>query len=246
MRHTLMTFALLLCAVSFFAMPSPAQAQTKTQETKSDDNKVDDSATIVYKPPLRGAPARRVGGATRGGGDKDLVLDVLAPEQTGQTVQAQPTLYWYVSKPVSATVEVTLIADAAETPLLARNVSVTQAGLQSVDLAQLGITLQPDTDYEWFVSVVPDAARRSKDLTRGGVIRRVAADPGLQSRVTAAGARGAPRVYAEAGLWYDAIAALSKQIERNRADTELRRQRATLLDQIGLPRVAANDRSGGS
>lgn len=239
MRFNL-TFALLLCAASLSAVPSQAQTQTqtKTQETKPVDNKRDDSATIVYKPPMRGAPARRVGGATRGGGDKDLVLNVLAPEQTGLTEQAQPTLYWYVSKPATMAIELTLIADSAETPVLARNVSVTQAGVQSVDLAQLGITLRQDTDYEWFVSVVPDSGRRSKDLTSGGVIRRVAVDPAVQSRAAAAGALGAPRVYAEAGLWYDAIAALSQLIAQHPADAGLRAQRASLLGQVGLSNVA--------
>ncbi|MEO7940626.1 MAG: DUF928 domain-containing protein, partial [Burkholderiaceae bacterium] len=199
MRVVALTFSVLLCSVSWLPATLHAQTQAKTQETKPVDSKSEDATTIVYKPPMRGAPARRVGGATRGDGDKDLVLQVLAPEQTGLTEQAQPTLYWYVSKPATMAVELTLIADAAETPVLARNVSVTQAGVQSVDLAQLGITLRPDTDYEWFVSVVPDTGRRSKDLTSGGVIRRVSVDPGVQSRASAAGASGAPRVYAEAG-----------------------------------------------
>lgn len=238
MRVAPITIALLLGAAALVAATGPAQAQATTQETKPDDNKQQESATIVYKPPMRGAPARRVGGATRGGGDKDLVLNVLAPNAVGLTEQAQPTLYWYVSRPATMAVELTLIADASETPVLSRNVTVTQAGVQSVDLAQLGITLRQDTDYEWYVSVVPDPGRRSKDLTSGGVIRRIAVDPAVQSRVAAAGVRGAARVYAESGLWYDAIAALSRLIAQDPADAGLRAQRASLLEQVGLSQVA--------
>ena len=233
--------ALLLFAVSALTVTGLAQAQTQaqTQDTKTEQQtKAEDSTPIVYKPPMRGAPARRVGGATRGASDKDLVLNVLAPEQTGLTMRAQPTLYWYVSKPSTTTLELTLIADAAEKPVLSQNVAVTQAGIQAIDLAQLGITLEPEMDYEWFVSVVTDATQRSKDITSGGVIRRVAVDPAVQARAGAAGERGAARVYAEAGLWYDAIAALSQQIERNPADANLRAQRSDLLKQIGLPQVA--------
>src|SRR5437867_965146 len=50
---------------------------------------------IVYKPPLRGAPAVRIDGGSRGSGLSLICLTVLAPDQTGLTVQEQPTLFWY-------------------------------------------------------------------------------------------------------------------------------------------------------
>lgn len=236
--HIVSTFSLVFAALVFLLAPAGVQAQSASSDSSA--------GTYVYKPPLRGAPARRVGGATRGTGDSGLVLNVLAPDQTGLTTQAQPTLYWYASKPSNTSIEVTLIADNAEVPVLSKNLSLTAAGVQSVDLAQLGITLKPDTDYEWFVSAVPDAGQRSKDVTSGGAIRFVAPDPAVQARAAAAGERAAPGVYAEAGLWYDAIAALSRLIERSPADTALRSQRAALLEQVGLPKAAAHDRSGGS
>ena len=216
----------------------PAQAQAQAQPASAST-----AAGVEYKPPLRGAPARRVGGATRGGGDADMVLNVLAPEQTGLTTLAQPVLYWYASKPSTTSIEVVVISDSAELPVLNRILSLTPGGVQSIDLASLGVTLAPDTDYEWFVSVVSEAKQRSKDLTSGGTIRRVAADPAVLARVAAASERERPRIYAEAGLWYDAIGSLSRLIERNPADAELRGWRAALLDQIGLPTVAAQDRS---
>lgn len=201
------------------------------------------ATAFVYKPPQRGAPARRVGGATRGSGAADLVLNVLVPEQTGLTTQAQPTLYWYASKPSSTLVEVSVIADDAELPLLSRDFAITPGGVQSIDLAKYGITLKPETDYEWFVSVVSDPAQRSRDITSGGTIRRVAADAAVLARVAAAGEREAPGVYAEAGLWYDAIDALSRLIERIPGDAELRARRAALLEQVGLRAAAAHDRA---
>ncbi|HQX58897.1 MAG TPA: DUF928 domain-containing protein [Burkholderiaceae bacterium] len=238
------TLALLLFAWSVLTVSglSHAQTQTQTQDTKTTQTKAEDSEPIVYKPPMRGAPARRVGGATRGASDKDMVVNVLAPEQTGLTTKAQPILYWYASKSVSASIEVTLIADTAELPVLSRNLTVTQAGVHAVDLSQYGITLAPDTDYEWFVSVVQDPTQRSKDVTSGGTIRRVAIDPAVQAKVAAAGDREVPGIYADAGIWYDAIASLSGQIERNPADKVLRSRRAALLDQIGLTAAAASDR----
>lgn len=234
MRIVLSTF-LVLSAFLLVAPATPSWAQTTPPP--------DQSGAFAYKPPLRGAPARRVGGATRGSGDTGLVLNVLAPEQTGLTTKAQPTLYWFASRPSTTTIELTVISDTAELPVLSKNLTESPGGVQSIDLARLGVTLAPDTDYEWFVSVVSDAKQRSKDVTSGGTIRRVAADPAVLARVAAASERELPRIYAEAGLWYDAIGALSRLIERNPADTELRNWRAALLDQIGLQTVAAQDRS---
>lgn len=232
MRIVLST-TLVLSAFLLLMPASPSWAQTTP----------DQSSTITYKPPLRGAPARRVGGATRGSSDTGLVLNVLAPDQTGLTSTAQPTLYWYASKPSTTTIELTVIADSAELPVLSTKLTASPGGLQTIDLALHGVSLKPDTDYEWFVSVVTDATQRSKDVISGGSIRRVAADPALLARIAAANEREVPRIYAEAGFWYDAISTLSRLIANNPADTELRGWRAALLEQIDLPAVAAYDRS---
>ncbi len=241
------TFSLVLFVSLNLASAGLAHAQTQAQPQPQPQGQIQaqasDGAGVIYKPPLRGAPARRVGGATRGSGDSDLVLNVLAPDQTGLTTQAQPTLYWYASKPTNTLIELTLISDAAELPVLSKNLLVTPGGVQAIDLVSYGVTLALDTEYEWFVSVVTNTNQRSKDMTSGGTVRRVAPDPAVAARVAAAGERAAPRIYAEAGLWYDAIGSLSRLIERSPADPELRALRASLLDQIGLTAAASADRS---
>jgi hypothetical protein len=44
-----------------------------------------------------------------------------------------------------------------------------------------------------------------------------------------------PSLYAEAGLWYDAVAALGELIDQTPTDRTLVEQRAALLRQVGLP-----------
>ena len=241
------TFLLVLFVSLNLASAGLAHAQTQAQPQPQPQGQIQaqasDGAGVIYKPPLRGAPARRVGGATRGSGDSDLVLNVLAPDQTGLTTQAQPTLYWYASRPTNTLIELTLISDTAEVPVLSKNLQVTPGGVQAIDLVSYGVTLALDTEYEWFVSVVTNTNQRSKDMTSGGTVRRVAPDAAVAARVAAAGERAAPRIYAEAGLWYDAIGSLSRLIERSPADPELRALRASLLDQIGLTAAASADRS---
>mgnify|MGYP001079694448 FL=1 len=201
------------------------------------------TATPVYTPPLRGAPASRVGGGTRSASAARLSLEVVAPDHTGLTSVGQPTLYWYASEVVAAPLEFTLIAADAEKPLVERRLpAIAGPGIQPIPLASVGATLKPGTEYEWFVSAVSDPNQRSRDVTAGGTIRRAEADAGLRAQLAGADARTAPLVYAQSGYFYDAIDGLSKLIARSPEDAGLREQRAALLDQVGLGQAAAAER----
>jgi hypothetical protein len=226
--------ALLLLAAG---LPTTAAASDAAGATKV--------AMPSYTPPLRGAPASRVGGGTRSAGAAHLVLEAIAPDHTGLTGAAQPTLYWYASEPVSAPLEFTLIAADAEKPSLERALPpVRSAGIQAIPLDTLGATLKAGTEYQWFVSVVSDAAQRSRDVTAGGTIRRFDVGAAVRSEVAKADPRSAPLVYAQAGYFYDAVDGLSRLIVKNPEDPGLRAQRAALLEQVGLGDVAALDRTG--
>ena len=116
------------------------------------------------------------------------------------------------------------------------------AGIHRFSLREHGVKLVEGTDYEWSVAIVPDADGRSADILSGGALRRVAPDPALAARVK--GLAGTPRAaaLAEAGIWYDALAALGSQLEANPADAAAKRARADLLDQVGLKDAAAFER----
>lgn len=192
--------------------------------------------SIVYRPPLRGAPASRVGGGARGVETGSWTLSVLAPEDFGLTTAAQPTLYWFSSKAIGRSVELTLTRPGATRPVLETVLKGPHsAGVHALPLARWKVTLEPDTEYEWFVSVVNDPGQRSGDQVAGGTIRRVSPPPGdVQARARVAGKAGAAAIYAEAGLWYDAVDALARAIETSPDDRALREELAALLQQVGL------------
>jgi hypothetical protein len=190
-----------------------------------------DSATFSYKPPLRGAPATRVGGGTRSVGARPLTVSVLAPNETGFTTSDKPTIYWYVSEPLDTPVELTLtttepLKDAVPPALEITLQPPIAKGVHALRLGDHGVALKPGVEYQWFVAVVSNPAQRSSDVVAGGAIKRVE-----------------PAAYAQDGLWYDAIDQLSQRISANPADQRLRQQRAALLEQVGLREAAAFDRS---
>ena len=193
----------------------------------------------VYQPPLRGAPGGRVGGGTRGIGDELITLFALAPNHVALTTQDQPILYWFLSNQTKHPIEVTLIIEEATQPLLEKRLSLpAQPGIHGIRLKDFNLHLSKATQYRWFVAVVADPDRRSKDIIAGGMIERVECSDALRVKLTQADKRNIPSIYAESGIWYDAIMTLSELIEANPNDMNLRKQRAALLEQVGLSKVA--------
>jgi uncharacterized protein DUF928 len=198
-------------------------------------------ATVRYVAPPADFPARRIGAGMRGMGRFSSV-QILAPDHLGYTISDQPTLYWYLAAPTTTRIEFTLRDETSVEPLVDVELPAPeQAGIQAVRLTDFGVKLAPGARYLWFVSVVTDPERRSKDFTSGAWITRRVPDETLGERLAAAGANEAS-VYAQSGLWYDAIGSLSSRIAATPADPGPRAQRAALLEQAGLSEVAIYDR----
>ena len=235
---------LLLGAAACAALISPA---VTAKEPATDGTFI---LAQAYKPPMRGAPSTRVGGGSRSAGFA-LRVNVLAPSETGYTLQDKPTIYWFASDAIDSPVELTVTSTeslrAASKPLLEITLKPPLAkGVHALRLADHGVTLTPGIEYQWFVAVVRNPAQRSNDVLAGGTIKRVAADAAVQSRLQQTSQAQWPTVYAEAGIWYDAIDQLSKQISADRNNRQLREQRAALLEQVGLRDAAAFDRGAGT
>jgi hypothetical protein len=194
-----------------------------------------DAGVPVYNPPSRGAPGGRIGGGTRGGGNI-FVLSVLAPDHSAFTTSEQPSLYWFISKPTALPIELTVMDSQGIKPLLETKLpSPAEPGIQRVRLADYNVHLAPGAAYRWFVAVVPDADRRSKDILAGGAIERVDLQEDVKAKLAQASDKEVPFVYAQAGLWYDALKSISDLIDAAPQNQELRNERTALLKQVGLP-----------
>lgn len=215
-------------------------AEPRSSQPQGRESTVKASTAPVYKPPLRGAPGGRVGGGTRGASGRDIfVLSVLVPDHTGLTMREQPSLFWFISTETSLPIELTIVDPNATAPLLeTRIASPVKRGVHRVRLADYGVRLAPGVAYQWSVAVMPDAARRSRDILASGTIERVEPAGELRPKVTGARKEDLMSVYAEAGIWYDALEAVSDLIESAPRDATLRRYRAALLAQAGLPEIA--------
>jgi hypothetical protein len=218
------------------ATGSPGTGAEQKKESVAD-------STPVYKPPLRGSPGGRVGGGTRGASlDAAVSLSVLVPYHVGITLQSKPPLYWFISKKTAQPIEFTITEKDAAKPLLeARLKPLEKAGIQCIRLADHGVQLRPNVPYKWFVAVVTDPARRSRDILSGGMIEFLPASADLSAKLGQTPKAKQPFVLAEEGIWYDTVAGLSERIDAAPEDLSLRKQRAALLDQVGLNEAAEFD-----
>jgi len=250
----LQVLAALAASGSLYAAPEAqriaqvSQAQRIAQAPAEGKRGDTPMGAITYNAPLRGAPATRVGGGTRSAATKSVQLSVLAPSDTGYTTRDKPTIYWYVSEALQKPVELTITSneslEAASKPAFELTLQPPIArGVHALSLEQHGVVLKPGVEYQWFVALVGNAAQRSNDVIAGGTIKRVAETDSVRSRLKESGAASRPALYARAGIWYDAIDELSKQISAQPENRELRVQRAVLLEQVGLTEAAAFDRA---
>ena len=224
--------ATLACAASVEkpdAAPPPGR-DSKTVATSDE--------APVYKPPLRGAPGGRIGGSTRGAGHPVFLVSVLAPDHTGLTTSEHPSLYWYISGTASSPVEITVVDPRAIKPLLQITLPApVAAGVHSIRLGEHGVRLQLGVGYRWYVAVVTNANRRSKDILAGGAIERVETPDGLRAALAKISPSNTSSLFAEVGLWYDAVASVSALIDSAPQDPNLRGPRAALLAQVGLTEI---------
>jgi Domain of Unknown Function (DUF928) len=200
----------------------------------------------IYKPPPVGTPIGRIGGGTRGLSTLPK-LDVLAPNHVGLTTQSQPHLYWYLSKSTTIPIELTVIDTQGVSPLLEVRLQPSNPpGIQQVRLADYGIHLRKGIRYHWFVALILDAQARSKDVIAGGLIKHIEPSEALRIKLAQADKTQRPYLYAEAGVWYDAVAAISDQIDKAPNDPKLRQRRTALLEQVGLEDIVVYEQQLGN
>jgi hypothetical protein len=193
-------------------------------------------STPVWVPRIRvGAPASRVGGATRAR-QKAVTIQTLVPEvdEAALTLAAQPKLYWHLSAETSHPVNFTLIDANATDPIVDEMITGPfAAGIQVLSLADYEAQLEPGRNYEWFVAVVHDPENRSADAVARGAIARVA-DPGLVSQVASSEPDAAAGLLAQSGIWYEALDVVSRRMQEMPEDPRLRQRRDAMLQQVGL------------
>ncbi len=233
------TLLILFNALSFAAAES-AISPVNEPRLLAQGGQSDETQIPIYTPRNTTTPRARVGGGLRGTDGKDPEIVALVPDHVGLTVKQAPSLNWFLSKPTSLPIRFTLIDTRSVKPLHEGLIPTpSHAGIQSINLKDLGLTLEPDVQYRWFISAIRNSDSPSQDIVAGGIIERCEFSACLvETAVDLTCDRQSVLRNAVRGFWYDAMACLCELIDANPSDQILRRQRAALLKQIGLHGVA--------
>lgn len=190
-------------------------------------------AEATYVPPEVGTPTRRVGAGTRGAGDNIPTITVIAPLTIGYTLQASPTLFWAIEKPVKYQIEISMFRPDREQPLFEKRFNIDKAGVHGFSLKDVGVVLEKNQSYEWFVALIKNPKNRNEDVLTSGLIKYVDKSDNLQQCLSKKSVMYA--AYAGCGIWYDAIMELSDAIEKNPHDSVLKEVKRNIFKQEELP-----------
>ena len=175
------------------------------------------------------------------------LIMALAPEHVGQTASDAPFLYWYLFKipevggfefffgsvdvgSVPGQSNDTPVGEVSDTWIPKDLPSPNQPGLQRILLSDYGVELETGVDYSWTVSFGSRAYAN-------GWIKRVEPPASVAKRLAEGSLGEAPAIYAEAGLWYDALSSLLELVSDHPNNESLRTARLELLRQGGLEAV---------
>lgn len=199
-------------------------------------------AVAQYVPPDRGLPGRREGGGTRGGCVlTQPTLTAMIPSQNfGATVEEYPTFFWYVPQTNATTAEFVLLdgnrtvyettIDLPKTPGILRLNLPTDGSVPPLTIGK---------DYQWYFSIICNADDRSGDLLTRGWIQRQTKTSALATKLSQATVIDRSTIYAQAGIWYDAMKTLAdlrqSQSSAGMQQSQLLSDRwHSLLESVGL------------
>jgi Domain of Unknown Function (DUF928) len=174
--------------------------------------------------------------------DSELSLTALVPKnKIGRTVSDSPTFFFYLPQ---------TDAELAEFILQDENYNVIyQQDLTIKNLSGvIGVSIPANTNvpplevgknYTWKFTVVCDPEDRSSDWPESGIVRRVEVSADILRKLENANPRQKTVIYAENGIWQDALSTLAAARRVNPNDTDLVADWKSLLDSVELGEIVA-------
>jgi Domain of Unknown Function (DUF928) len=203
-------------------------------------------------PPQRGIAGNRSAAASR---DKcpqvSPPLTALVPKYQerrvwGLTQMERPTFWFYVPYTNSSIVDMSFTlqdeSNPAETKIVYENLTISPAqksGLMQVTLPSSIEPLATNKTYHWFLKLNMGCRSGQRPLFVDGWVQRIDMDRHLSVQIQQATPTAKVALYAENGLWYDALATLANLRLTQPQDTALNQDWQNLLDAIELGELAS-------
>lgn len=210
------------------AMPVRAEQATQT------------APTAFEPPPGQGAPETTTAGGKRikpfCPGDRvasDIPLIPLTPaSHFGLTTASHPTVFVYVPATSAQTAEFQIFNTNNETIYRDAIALPSRSQLLRIALPPTAQALEPDRDYRWSFTLICDPSDRQRDRVVAAWIHRIQLNPDQSARLDAVSPEQRALIYAQSGIWYDALDRLTQR--RSGQSLELQAAWQKLLQSAGL------------
>ena len=169
-----------------------------------------------YVPP---ADTPRRTKASRTGGSRGCLqpinadLKLLVPkDHVSITISGRPTFFWYISEKVPVPVLFSLAESQAGIPVIEQQVQIEKPGIISFKLPDNVPELVEGKEYQWTVTIVCNQWRPSENFYAQASLIRVPISEELNQKIkTVQTDTEKSLIYANSGIWYDALANLYQQ-----------------------------------
>ena len=165
----------------------------------------------------------------------------LVPENNiARTVSDYPTFFFYLPQPNAELAEF-ILEDENGNLIYGQALTIKNlSGVISVSIpANTNVPpLEVGKKYTWVFSLVCDPDDRASDQIERGVVRRVELSADILRQLDAADPRLKTVIYAENGIWQDALGTLAAARRANPNDKDLAADWESLLDSVTLPEIA--------
>jgi hypothetical protein len=165
----------------------------------------------------------------------------LVPEnKIARTISDYPTFFFYLPQPNAELAEF-ILEDENGNQIYGQ--ALTIKNLSGV----IGVSIPANTNvpplevgkkYSWVFSLVCDPEDRAADKVEKGTVRRVELSADILRQLDAADPREKTVIYAENGIWQDALGNLAAARRANPNDKDLAADWESLLDSVTLGEIA--------
>jgi hypothetical protein len=169
-------------------------------------------------------------------------LTALVPEsQIGRTVSEYPVFFLYLPQTEAELAEF-ILEDESGNQIYQQDLTIKNlSGVIGVSIpANTNLPpLEVGKNYTWKFLLVCDPEDRSSDRLERGVVRRVELSADILGELENADPRQKTVIYAENGIWQDALSTLAAARRANPNDPDLAADWESLLDSVKLGKIAA-------
>ncbi|NEP01008.1 MAG: DUF928 domain-containing protein [Symploca sp. SIO2E9] len=189
--------------------------------------------------PSKGAPGDRRDAGTRNPFcSSEEVIALVPATNLGLTVAERPKFWFYVPYSENRELEAEFsLTDKNNNEVYKQTFSLTDIpGIVSISLPETVSPLEVEQLYSWRFSVICNPNHEKNVLVSGGV-ERVPMNFTLKSQLEGKNSRESIAVYAENGLWFDALTTLAELRRADFQDKALNDDWVELLQQVNLTEI---------